>query len=273
MREINKYITNLLIRLLGIDVSKYDESFLSKSIEKRISDTQCSSLEEYCTLLEQNNSERNTFVKSLNINYSEFFRNSLTFALLKKVILPSLIHKKKNSKRKEIRIWSAACASGQEAYSIAILLEELRNGNTDKFSYRIFATDQSELQVDKARKGVFTSDEINNLSMKRAAQFFDKHGENYFVKPELKDYIHFSVFDILNKQLSVPAASIFGEFDLVFCANLLFYYQNKYREIIVNKIGNSLTEGGFLVTGEAEREILMNHNYNEVYSQSCIFQR
>lgn len=271
MREINKSITDLLISSHGIDVSNFDKSFLSKALKKRITETQCSTTKEYFTLLERRSKEVEIFLASLNISYSKFFRNNLTFALLEQIILPSLIHKKKNSKSKEIRIWSAACASGQEAYSIAILLEELRNGNTDKFNYRIFATDQSKLQVDAASKGVFTSDAINNLSMKRTGQWFVEHGESYSVKPVLKEHIDFSVFDLFNEKFNSPPASIFGNFDLIFCANLLFYYKSKFREIILSKTQNSLATGGFLVTGETEREILLEHNYNEIYPQSAIF--
>ncbi|MFA6598392.1 MAG: CheR family methyltransferase [Ignavibacteriaceae bacterium] len=260
------------MRSFQIDVLKYDESFLSKTIQKRISETHCSSEEEYSILLEQNDKEGKFLLESLQINYSEFFREGLAFALLERIIFPALIQNKKNDKHREIRIWSSACAAGQEAYSIAILLEELLKGNEEKFTYRIFATDQSESKLDEARKGQYSSSDLNKITLQRLDRWFTKKGESYIIKPELKNHIDFSQFDLLNEQLSAPPASIFGGFDLVVGANLLFYYKNVYREIILRKISNCLTNEGYLMTGEAEREILMNFNYHEIFPKSAIFQ-
>jgi chemotaxis protein methyltransferase CheR len=270
--EINKHIADFLMRSYGIDVSKYEDSFLNKSLQKRMAETYYSSAEEYFAFLEQSTRERTTFIDSLHISYSEFFRNPLTFAVLERIILPSIVLKNKNAKRKEIRIWSSACAGGQEAYSLAILLEELRNGETSKFTYRIFATDQCESQVNEAMKGHYDAAALKNMSLKRAGEWFTRQGDIYSIKPELKENIDFSVFDLFNEELSSPPASIIGDFDLVFCANLLFYYKNKYRRIILDKSVNSLTNGGYLISGETERDIVMKCNFPEVFPQSAIFQ-
>jgi chemotaxis methyl-accepting protein methylase len=303
------------MRLHGIDVSKYDESFLDKSIRKRIGETHCHSLEEYCSFVEQNKKEEKILLDSLSINYSEFCRNPLTFAVLERIVLPGMgrsreVLKCESSKvrkfgkfterrqlggiapreagredkdcqqvaggpirrgRKELRIWSAACAGGQEAYSLAILLEELKNGDSEKFNYRIFATDQDESRIGEARKGQYPVASMGGLTLKRVNQWFIRHGETYTAKPELKENIDFSVFDLFSENLSSPPGSIFGDFDLVICANLLFYYKNEYRKTILEKVSNALVAGGFLVVGEAERDILMNYGYREVFPQSGIF--
>ena len=270
MKETNKHIFRLL-QSQGIDVSKYDVSFLNKSLQKRITETHCNSEEVYCNLLEQNIKEAEYFLDSLHNSYTEFFRNPLTFSVLERIILPSLILKKENTKNKEIRIWSAACASGHEAYSLAILLEEIKDIKVEKINYRIFATDQCEAQVNEAKRGIYSSTALNNLNMKRVREWFTKHGDTYTIKPELKEHIDFSVFDLFSEQLSAPPASIFGDFDLVICANILFYYKHEYRKIILEKAENCLSKGGYLMTGEAEREILISNNYHEVYPQSAIF--
>ena len=230
-------------------------------------------IDEYCAFLEQSDRERTVFIDSLQISYSEFFRNPLTFAVLERIILPAIVLKKRNSARKEVRIWSVACAGGQEAYSLAILLEELRYGDTNEFSYRIFATDQSEAQVNEALKGVYISEALQNVSLKRAGEWFTREGDTYMVKPALKEHIEFSVFDLFNEQLCCPPASIFGDFDLIVCANFLFYYKNAYRNTLLKKADNSLTKGGYLMTGETERDIIIGHDYHEVYPQSALFKR
>ncbi|MDZ4203951.1 MAG: protein-glutamate O-methyltransferase CheR [Bacteroidales bacterium] len=272
MTQKIRHIIELLLRSHGTDVSKYNDSFLDKSLQKRITETNCSSAEEYYTFLKQNHKEGESFIDSMHNSYSEFFRNPLTYAVLQQIVLPAIVLKKANTKQGEIRIWSVACAAGQEAYSMAILLEELLNVRSEKFSYRIFATDHSELQINQAQMGKFSAYALNNLNLNRVNQWFTKHGDTYVVKPALKDNIDFSVFDLFNKWPSCPPASIFGGFDMIICANLLFYYKNEYQEIILNKAANSLVDDGYLITGETEREIWMNHHFHEIFPQSAIFQ-
>ncbi|MFZ4401009.1 MAG: CheR family methyltransferase [Bacteroidales bacterium] len=273
MIELNNTITELLIKEQGIDISKYDTTFLNNSIQKRISEKQCNTLDEYYTLIEQNNKEAKRFIDSLQISYSEFFRNSLTFSVLERIVLPSLFLSRKVDKKKEIRIWSAASASGQEAYSLAILIEEIKNANCSNCKFRIFATDQSEEQLLEAKKGNYKPSALNNMNIQRLKQWFTKQGKTYTIKSELKENIDFSVFDLLNEQYSSPPVSIFGDFGIVLCANLLFYYKPEFQKQIMKKITHSLADDGYLITGEAEREIVMNHNYHEIYPQSAIFQK
>jgi len=267
----NHAIAELLLKSQGFDISKYDEIFLERLLWKRINETQCVTEAEYYILLQQNNEEGARFLNSLLISYSEFFRNPLTFTVLERIILPALLLKKANTKRKEIRIWSCACAGGQETYSLAMLLKEFRNGEGAGINFRIFATDYSETELDVARKGLYSPEALNNVSLKRVKQWFTKQGNTYTVKPEMKENIDYSVFDLLSEEFSSPPTSIFGDFDLVVCANLLFYYKPEFREKILEKVTHSLTTGGFLMTGETEREILMHHNFEEAFPQSAIF--
>ncbi len=271
MKEKNRLITQILLEYHGFDVSKYDDTFLNKTFRKRITQTLCNTTEEYYTLLKGKNKEGEIFFDSLNICYSHFFRNPLTFAVLERIILPELCLKTRYSKQKEIRVWSAACAAGQETYSLAMLLEELKNGDNEKINFRIFATDQSEIIINEAIEGRYSYNDLNNVNLKRVKQWFTKDGDAYTVNKELKKNIVFSVFDLLSDEFSCPPASIFGDFDLVICANLLFYYKPVYQKKILEKTGNSLTTDGFLITGEAERHILTRYNFSEVFPQSAIF--
>lgn len=259
--------------LNSVDISKYDERFLNKTLQKRFEEIHCANAGNYLEVIQHNTAEVSSFLHSLQIAYTEFFRNSLSYAVLEQIILPTLIQKKKELKRKEIRVWSAACSGGQESYSLAMLMEELKNGDAEKFSYRIFATDQNEALVNEARKGHYTGNALNNLSLKRVNQWFTKKSDTYSVKQELKNNIDFSVFDLFSEQFSCPPASIFGEFDIVMCANLLFYYKDEYRQAILEKTGNCMAAGGYLVTGETERQILSDHNYTEAFPQSAIFRK
>ena len=266
-------MTILLSNLCTFDISKYNVSFLNKSVQKRITETHCNSAEEYTSFLQKNDAEAMILIDSLQISYSEFFRNPVTFAVLERIILPLLILKKKNTRHKEIRIWSAACAAGQESYSLAILLDELIPNNSNKLNYRIFATDQNEEQINEAQKGMYSATELYNLSFKRLRQWFSIQGDTYSVKPDLKKNIDFSTFDLFSKKPVFPPTSIFGDFDIVMCANLLFYYKSKYQKEILEKATCCLANGGYIIVGEAERDILIKLHYKEVFPQSGIFQK
>lgn len=272
MEKTTHDIANILLESHGIDVLKYDAVFLDRSLSKRMSAMHCDSADSYIQLLRQHPRESNSLLNTLHNSYSEFFRNPLSFSVLEQILLPSLILQKKNTKRKEIRIWSAACAAGQETYSIAMLLEELIRNSADPIRYCIFATDQSESQVSKAIQGCYPETAFHHMSQKRMKQWCIKDGETYTIDPALKRNIDFSVFDLFDRHLSCPPASIFGDFDIVVCANLLFYYTPEYRKIILDKTGHSLRKEGYLITGETERDILIRNNYREVFPQTAIFQ-
>jgi len=272
MNKNSSLISQLIVQNRGIDISKYEEVFLANSVLKRMKDTNCESESVYYNYLEQSSIEGDLFLNSLQVSYTEFFRNVLTFSVLEKIILPSLVLKMANSHRNEIRIWTSACAAGQETYSLAILLHEILIGHREKINFRIFATDQSEVQIQEAQAGQYTESALNGMNLKRANQWFTKTGEMFTVKPELKENIEFSVFDLLSDQFSCPPASIFGDFDLIVCANLLFYYKHEYQQKIIHKTRECLATKGYMITGETERDILIHSGFHEVYPQSAIFQ-
>ena len=271
MKNELKNIKNQLLQIQGLDISMYDDSFLVKSVEKRMSATGSNSFSEYCDCLQQNKNEAIVFLDSLNNNFSEFFRNTLAFANLEQIILPKLIEKK--GKGREIRIWSAACAAGQEAYSIAILFDELIERTKSNIGYRIFATDINQKELIIAQKGIYNNSVVGKVTLNRIHTYFTQHGETFTISPKLREYIDFSFFDLLQEDQASPSASIFGDFDLIFCSNLLFYYNPESRQRILEKITNNLAPGGYLITDNAEREIVKRNDFREILVNSAIFQK
>ncbi len=273
MNNKQRDVIALLLQAHGIDISMFDDSFLVKTIEKRTLATGNNSSSSYCNYLATNLNEANALVDSLNINYSEFFRNPLTFAYLEQIVLPELVEKKKKSKEKEIRIWSAACASGQEAYSIAILCDEIRERDKANIASHIFATDINQDELSKAQKGNYHIESLNKVSLKRTNTYFTRRGKTYTIAEKLQEHVDFSLFDLLSENGYCPPASIYGNFDLVFCSNLLFYYNPEHRQRILEKIAGSLASGGYMITGETEREIVKAFSYREIFVNSGIFKK
>lgn len=252
-KEVNE-IMRVMNQIHGKEISMYDESFLIKSLEKRWGEIGVETSTAYCKYLEENSAEADVLFRSLNINYSEFFRNSLTFALLEQLILPKLINQK--SCGSEIRVWSAGCSAGQEPYSIAILLDKLTTTSEKSIRFRIFATDTCQSALVMAREGLYDADAVQNIKLKQLRDYFTKRGETYTISPSLRDNITFSTYDLLDKFSANPPGSIYGDFDIVFCSNLLFYYKPDIRHFILQKVQQSMSENGYLVTGEAERGLV-----------------
>ncbi len=252
--KINKELNDIvreMYQVHGREITVYDEHFLAKMLEKRLIATGFKTATAYLGYLSANSEEAEAFSGLLNINYSEFFRNPLAFALLEQWILPQLIEEKSGGE--EIRVWSAGCAAGQEAYSIAMLLDMLDASRTNKIRFRIFATDRSAPVLDLAREGMYDADAVQNVRLKHLGKYFTKQGENYTITPQLRDRVSFSAYDLLEKLSANPPESIYGDFDIVFCSNLLFYYRPDIRQFILDKMQGSLSAKGYLVTGEAER--------------------
>ncbi len=257
----------------GINISEYDDSFLEKSIRNRQVLNGNLSLGDYYNFLKVNRSEAAHFTDSLRNTYSEFFRNPITFAFLEQLVLPMIWSNKKKEQGNEIRIWSAACASGQEAYSLAILFDEMKDHLSEKFDFRIFATDNNPDELANAQEGKYSLSSVNKVGFKRIQTYFRQTGDTFAISPSLKMHLDFSWFDLISDQRSCPTPSIYGNFDLVMCSNLLFYYKPEFRQRIIEKIGNTLAPGGFLITGETERDILLKNNYLEVFENSAIFKK
>jgi len=274
MSSVLEDITRVMQKTYGKDIYPFEESFLQKTLEKRLSLTSINSFTSYSGYLSENITEAEALFRALTITYSEFFRNPLTFALIEQVIIPVLLDEKEKSGRSEIRVWSAACAAGQEPYSVAILLDELLTARGSTVSYRIFATDFSATDLALADKGVYDFGAVKNIRVKHLREFFTTTGESYSIAPRIRAHVDFSRYDLLDEHSVSPPASIFGDFDLVLCSNLLFYYKPEIREIILDKACRSLSPNGFLVTGEAERDMITGRKgLRAVAPPAAIFQK
>jgi chemotaxis methyl-accepting protein methylase len=161
------HIKKIIFEKSNIDFSVYDSSFLQKMIEEQMKKFGLKNIDEYAMLIENNDYEREQLVEKLSNSYSLFFRNPYTFSVMEFISLPSMLVELKGKKINELRIWSSACAAGQEVYSLAMLLEELKQNSTIDFKYRIFASDRSEKQIGLAKEGAYNEECLANVSLKR----------------------------------------------------------------------------------------------------------
>jgi chemotaxis methyl-accepting protein methylase len=274
MTEDISMVIEVMAEVYGRSISDFDISFLKKTITQRLGITGIFQLSGYCEYLVCHPDEAELLYSSLFVSFSEFFRNTLTFAMIEHMALPRLIEKKLKSGKTEIRIWSAGCSAGQESYSLAILLDDFINSAETPVSYRIFATDISDNELKKGIAGVYDTITVSNVRMKHMKTYFHSGPERVSIIPRLKDQVDFSFYDLLDSNSASPPGSIFGDFDIIFCSNLFFYYKPESQKLILNKIHQALSDEGYLASGETERAIVLNSGlFTEICRPSAVFRK
>ncbi|NSW54009.1 MAG: protein-glutamate O-methyltransferase CheR [Anaerolineae bacterium] len=243
----------------GYDISMYAPVFLESALRRRMQALGMDSSTQYCTCLETDPAESAAFHQSLNIQYSAFFRDPLTFGALERMVVPALVQTARSAGRKEVRVWSAGCAAGQEAYSIAMLLEEQSEQGGDPFGYRIFATDHDSAGLENARRGVFPRGSADNVPMKWHRRYFTEQGGMCTVSADLRARVDFSCHDLLAPTSASPTGSIFGDFDLVLCCNVLIYYNEPAQRAIMAKLHRAMAPGAYLVCDDSERALVQQY--------------
>jgi len=237
-------ILNYISQKRGLDFSGFRIQMLERRIQKRILSTGSGDLNGYYEFLCKHQHEVDNLIDTLTINVSHFFRNAITFEYLRKILLPDLILKKTNSNHNQIRIWSAGCSNGEEPYSAGILLHELLSKEELPIQLKIFATDIDEKALKEANKGLYSTNSLQNVKLGILNKYFTAKEHQYEINPELREMVDFSYYDLLDKKSYVPNESIFGGFDLVFCRNVLIYFNPEYQKIIFNKLYRSLNNNG-----------------------------
>jgi chemotaxis protein methyltransferase CheR len=182
--------------------------------------------------------------EAMTTNDSSFFRDKSVFDHARDVVFPRLVAAR--AREKHLRIWSAACAAGQEPYSLAIVLEEMKLADKG-WSIDLIATDLSSDLIARAEEGIYTEYEIERgLSARRLASHFTREGKSWRVSDRLKRTISFRTFNLLDSY------GWLYELDAVFCRNVLIYFDQKTKTHVVDKIAEVLAPDGALVLGHSE---------------------
>lgn len=260
-----------LLCKLGVENQYYSSSYIEQRLKNEMALLGLTSTNTYWDFIQKNPDTRNRLMHLFENHYTDFFRDGVVFTLLEKKVFPAIIERKQKEQAKSVRVWSAACSSGQEAYSISMIWDELRTSRNPDLTCFLFATDKNEFQLEKARKGAYLEQSMSRVSFERVHRYFSKKEGLYVVNDALKSGIDFSVFDLLTRQDCCPASSIYGNFDLIFCCNVLCYYASEYQNRIVRLLDHSMAENAFLVVDSSERDLLLRKGFLEFIPESGIF--
>ncbi len=238
-----KTILQLIHKTKRVDFSHYKMNTIKRRMLRRMLIHKTKTLAEYAELLAQKNGETDLLYQDLLINVTEFFRDAEAFELLKTTILPQLLKSKTSGET--LRIWVAACATGEEAYSIAMILFELQEKKTSFVPFQIFASDLSAEAIREARVGEYSMNQLKNVSPKRLQQFFTKAKDKYRISKSLRDVCVFAHHNLLGD----PP---FSRLDFISCRNLLIYLDLAAQKKAISTFHYALNEGGCLMLGKSE---------------------
>jgi len=236
-------ILNHLHKATGVDFNAYKINTIKRRIIRRMMLYKITTLKVYEKILTQKKEEIDILYQDLLINVTSFFRDTDTHKYLKEQLLPKLFKRKKDGE--SLRIWVPACSSGEEAYSIAMMLLEIEGSQTAKIPIQIFATDLSEKVIAKARTGVYNKKELEAVSPKRMQRFFSKTNGNFLVNKAVRDMCVFAPHNILRD----PP---FSRLDFISCCNLFIYLDTAAKKKVVNTFHYALNDNGFLMLGKSE---------------------
>ncbi|HED07707.1 MAG TPA: protein-glutamate O-methyltransferase CheR [Ignavibacteria bacterium] len=227
-------------------------SLINRRLNRRLLELNIKSSKEYYNYLLDTDDEIDELINSLMINYSTFFRNSLLFEYIANIILPEILTQKDIGKGKSLRIWSVGCSSGEEPYSTAILINEFIQKNDIDFEFNLFATDIDTDSLTKAKKGTYSFEAVESVKYGLLQKYFKKDDGLFYLSDDIKNMVSFSKYDVFDKKGFSPPQSIFGDFDIVICRNLLIYYNQASQEKICDKLSCSISNNGYLILGKVE---------------------
>lgn len=252
----------LLQKKCHVDFSQYKRRTLNRRLSRRMLLHKKKNIKEYLAYLETNADEIDCLFNDILINVTEFFRDPNAYAALKSKIFPQII--KNKAENLPIRIWVVGCATGEEAYSIAISLMEYIGESNSKLG-QIFATDISEPALQKARAGVYQNSIRKNISKERLQKFFVKtETGGYRIKNCLREMCLFSRHDVTND----PP---FAKLDLICCRNLLIYFNQSLQEHVLPVLHYALKPGGFLWLGSSDSIGKMSSLFNIVDKKNSFY--
>ncbi len=229
-----------ILKKTGIDLSSYKERQMKRRIDSLIRRNNFNNYEDYYQEINKNKKLFEEFINYLTINVSEFYRNPTQWKILKDEIFPLLF---KNNK--QLKIWSAACSTGEEPYSLVLVLKEL----ISKEFIKIIATDIDKDALNKARLGVYSSKSVSNVPKHLLHLYFNQIEDCYQIKDEIKKCIEFQHHNLLSDNYPRNC-------DLIVCRNVMIYFTEESKDMLYKKFHDALREKGILFVGSTEQIIL-----------------
>ncbi|WP_163537657.1 protein-glutamate O-methyltransferase CheR [Gracilibacillus sp. YIM 98692] len=223
--------------LIGLDLSLYKEAQMKRRLTSLRNKRGFTEFSQYFKALEKDQQLLHEFLDKVTINVSEFYRNPSRWKVLEKDLFPDLVKQKK-----KIKIWSAACSTGEEPYTLAMIAQQFWNSN----EIEILATDIDSNVLARAKQGIYSERALQEVPKVMLDQFFHKEGSSYLVSPQIKKMVTFKKHNLLADEFP-------KQMDLIVCRNVLIYFTDQAKEQIYQKFREAMTVNGIFFVGSTEQ--------------------
>ncbi|MFW6100435.1 MAG: CheR family methyltransferase [Bacteroidota bacterium] len=265
-RKLSRFITEHA----GIKMPEAKKVMLQSRLQKRLRYLDMDNFKDYVDYVFSEDGIQNELIHMLDVvstNKTDFFREPVHFEFLEKTLLPEYI--RQFSKNRPIKIWSAGCSSGEEAYTAAITLAEFKK-NHPGLDYSIFGTDISTEILRKAVNAIYKEEKINNVPIDLKKKYFlkskDRSKKLVRVVPELRNKTYYARMNLMDSRYDLKDV-----FDVIFCRNVLIYFNRDIQEAVINKLTEKLRKGGYFFIGHSESIMGMGVPLKQI--KPTIFQR
>lgn len=258
------YLLQKIFAERGLDFRDYKKSTLKRRIQKRLTATRKSSYEEYAGFLDIHDDEYVKLFNDLLINVTEFFRDPEAWEVIENEVIPDMFLRKK--KGDAIKVWSASCATGEEAYTISILLAEKLGDAIKDYEIRIYATDIDEDALAVARRGIYKPEKLKNVSPLLLDKYFTKENDSYRINRSVRQMVTIGRQDLITD-------SPISHLDLLICRNVLIYFNNSLQKRLLSRFVYSVNTGGYVFFGKSEKILRGSELFRAVNLSWRIFQK
>lgn len=259
-------LQNLIKTQCGINMTPGKKTMIQARLQKRLRSTGIDTISEYCNYLfshEGMKKELVHMIDAITTNKTDFFRESAHFDILTERILPEITQSRQWSVYKPLQVWSAGCATGEEAYTLAMILNK-HAMNHKGLKFTVLATDISTKALEEAKLGIYHSDKIESvpaeMKKKYLLQSRDRKKRLVRIIPELRKHVQFERLNLIEDGYRTG-----GHMNIIFLRNVLIYFDRMMHEKILNSISLHLTHGGYVFVGHAETLHGLNVPYTQVF--------
>lgn len=248
-QEFNK-IRELVHDHFGINLSTEKRMLVVGRLQKYMKENGFTDFKTYLSYLENDKSGKalSDLINRISTNYTYFFREKAHFNYLNTIVLPQMLQKHRAAEDKDLRIWSAGCSTGDEAYSLVILMKDYLGEEYHRWDAGILATDISETALNEAKKGIYNDKRLAELDSGAINKYFsDQKNGTYQVNDDVISEVTFRRFNLINDRFPFKK-----QFEIIFCRNVMIYFDARTREELVNRFYDFTADGGYLFIGHSE---------------------
>lgn len=230
----------------GLDLGQYRRPYLERRLAARMRHLDLHSYRQYVDYLDKHPDEYAQLLNTLTINVTEFFRDKVVWDIVRRRVLPDLIKEKERGRSRTIRVWCAACATGEEPYSATMTLLDALGRDRDRYLITVLGTDLDPRALEVAQTAVYDNDKLRRIPPNFQVRYVHADRSHFEIASEVRSVVRFTKFNLFD---GAPTRAV----DILFCRNVFIYFDRDQQARVLDSFWNAMARGGYLILGRSEK--------------------